>query len=139
MRHMQTRPAQRGVTLIELMIVMVILAIIAAIAIPSYRQQVLKSGRSDAKAALLQTSQTLERCFTRVSTYTGCVVLPVASPEGLYSVTAGEDDEDITATTYQLTATPQAGQAQDTTCGSFTLDQANVRGVSGTGTVEECW
>ena len=138
MRQMQSRSDQRGVTLIELMIVVVILAIIAAIAIPSYRQQVLRSNRSDAKVALMQTVQNLERCFTSNSTYTGCVALPAASPEGIYTV-SGEDDEEITGTTYLLTATPQGGQADDTACGNFTIDQTNDRGITGTGTEDECW
>ena len=139
MRQAQSRSGQYGVTLVELMIVVVIIGIIAMIAIPSYRQQVLRSGRSDAKAALMQTAQNLERCFTSTSTYTACVVLPAASPEGLYSVTAGDDDDEITGTTYLLTATPQDGQAEDTACGSFTIDQANDRGITGTGTEDECW
>ena len=139
MRQIQPRSGQHGVTLVELMIVVVIIGIIAMIAIPSYRQQVLRSGRSDAKAALMQTAQNLERCFTSTSTYTACVVLPAASPEGLYSVTAGDDDDEITGTTYLLTATPQDGQAEDTACGSFTIDQANDRGITGTGTEDECW
>lgn len=140
MRQMQTRGAQRGVTLIELMVVVVILAIIAAIAIPSYRQQVLRSGRSDAKVALMQAVQNLERCFTRNSTYTACYdddpeVFP--SPEGLYEVTV--DVEDIAGAEYDVTAVPQDGQANDTACGNFTIDEDNDRGVTGTGTEDECW
>lgn len=142
MEPVYVRSAQRGVTLVELMVVMVILAIIAAIAIPTYRQQVIRSNRSDAKTALMQTAQTLERCFTRVSTYTGCVVLPVASPEGLYSVSAGEDDEDITGTTYLLTATPQNGQAEDEECQRLEVNEAGVRSAfdaSDGNTTDECW
>jgi type IV pilus assembly protein PilE len=140
MRQMQSRTAQRGVTLIELMIVVVILAIIAAIAIPSYRQQVLRSNRSDAKVALMQTVQNLERCFTRNSTYTACYeddpeTFP-SVPNGLYEVTVDVNDA---GTGYSLTAAPQEGQAQDTVCGNFTIDEDNDRGISGTGTEDECW
>jgi type IV pilus assembly protein PilE len=139
MRTVKGRFAQRGVTLIELMIVVVILAIIAAIAIPTYRQQVLRSNRSDAKVALMQTVQNLERCFTTNSTYTGCYdddPETFASPEELYEVTVDVADS---GTEYNLTAAPQEGQARDTICGNFTLDQANNRDYSGTGTEDECW
>jgi len=134
MRDSAGRKAQRGVTLLELMVVVVIVAIIAAIAIPTYRQQVLRSNRSNAKTILVQTAQNLERCFTRTSTYVGCVVLPVTTAEGLYQANGV-----IAANTYALTATPLGGQAADTACGNFTLNEANVRGVSGTTPANECW
>ncbi len=77
---------QRGVTLIELITVMVIVSILAAIAIPGYRQQMLRTNRTNAKTALTQTAQNLERCFTRTNTYVGCVALPFTTPEGNYQI-----------------------------------------------------
>ena len=47
---MQTR--QRGLTLVELMVVVAVMAIIATIAYPIYTNQVQKSRRADAKVAL---------------------------------------------------------------------------------------
>ena len=60
---------QRGMSLIELMIVVVIVGILAAIAIPSYRAYVIRSNRADAKVALLSTAQNLERCYTNSTPY----------------------------------------------------------------------
>lgn len=135
MRYQSGPNAQRGVTLLELMVVAVIIAILAAIAIPTYRQQVLRSNRSNAKAMLMQAAQVMERCFTTTGTFVGCGVFPVTSPEGLYVVTA----ETPTSTTYVLTATPQGGQVNDTACGNLTLNELDQRGASGTGDDDECW
>ena len=60
---------QAGITLLELMIVVTIVGILAAIAYPSYRQQVIRSTRTEAKVALQQSAQALEKCFTRYMAY----------------------------------------------------------------------
>ena len=134
------KQAQRGVTLIELLIVVTIIGLLAAIAIPSYRQYIVRANRSTAKVLLLQTAQSLERCYTNSTPYAydsaicALVTFPILAPDGTYQVTGVMD-----ATTYTLTATPQAAQALDTKCGNFTLDQTGNKGISGTSTVGECW
>ena len=46
--------SNKGFTLIELMIVVVVIAILASIAIPSYREYVLRSNRRAAQAAMME-------------------------------------------------------------------------------------
>lgn len=130
---------QRGMTLIELVVVMVVVAILAAIAIPSYRQYVVRTNRTDAKTALTQTAQNLERCFTRTNTYVGCVALPFTTPEGTYQINNAAAP---TASAFSLQAVPQGAQAAgDPRCATFTLNQVNARGVTGTlaATPNDCW
>jgi type IV pilus assembly protein PilE len=133
-------PGSRGFTLIELMTVVAIVGILAAIAYPNYMEYVRKGKRTDAKTALLETTQTLERCFTQYSAYNNanCPVAnggTVNSAEGLYTVGVVS-----AATTYTLTATPVAGRAQagDAKCATLTLTHLGVKGATGTAAAE-CW
>jgi type IV pilus assembly protein PilE len=129
-----------GFTLIELMIAVAILAVVMGIAIPSYTQWVIQSGRADGKAELFRVAQVLERCYTRYSTYTAneCAIGDGATTEsekGKYQITV-----DSTAATFTLTAAPQGGQTKDTKCSSLTLTHTGQRGIDGgDGTVDDCW
>jgi type IV pilus assembly protein PilE len=141
------RTDSRGFTLVELMVVIVIASILMAIAIPSYRNSIRKSRRTDAKTALLDLAGREERYNSTVGGYTtaaanlGYGALPSLVGSNYYNinvttVTAG------TATTvpfFSLTATPVVGsdQAKDTACGAFTLTSTGAQTVSGTAT--DCW
>ena len=134
------RPTSRGMTLIELMIVIVIVAILASIAVPSYRQYVLRSHRTEAKAALMNVAAAQEKFYLQNNTYTDNLSdapptglgIPGTTEHGYYTVAieAGADE-----TAFTVTATPTGGQAADTRCASFSIDQAGVK----TATNTDCW
>jgi type IV pilus assembly protein PilE len=142
----RTNPrVQSGVTLLELMAVVAIVAILSTVAVTSYRAYAQRAGRAEAKAALLQEQNNLERCFTRFSAYDDddCAAAAtlegagIASADGRYLIT-GEIEE----TTYELSAEPRAGggMTDDTKCDTLTLNSNNERGIDGgTSTVAECW
>lgn len=66
MKHNRTR----GFTLIEVIIALAVVALLASIALPSFRDQVVKSQRADAKTTMLGVMQQQEAFFTENNTYT---------------------------------------------------------------------
>jgi type IV pilus assembly protein PilE len=130
---------QQGVTLLELMIVVAVVGTLAAIAYPSYRAQVMRSHRTDAKIGMERIAQTMERCYTNSApkTYVGCVASPVNTDNGHYTIVIAP-----TATDFTLTATAIAGQVADKDCRTFTLDSANARGARTAANADNtanCW
>jgi type IV pilus assembly protein PilE len=138
MRHRDYRRA-RGITLIELMVVVVIIGILASIAYPSFQEQVRKTRRADGKVILMETAQRLERCYTRFASYDNAacdVALPVMSEEGFYSVTSTV----LNGTAFTLQAAPQGEQVKDASCGALRLTSTGLQGSQGADTdANECW
>ena len=133
------RKYMRGVTLMELMIVVVVIGILTAIAYPSYRQYAAKAKRNEAKSCLLQIATLQERHYLANNTYTADMTnlgFPVAtnfltdSTSYICTVTAAN------AAAFSATATYQNADAEAGKCATFTID--------GTGTktstpFNDCW
>jgi type IV pilus assembly protein PilE len=141
-----------GFTLIEQMVTVAIVSILATIAVTTYTSQIQKSRRTEAKTALLDLAGREERLFSTTNAYSGDeLFLGYATvstamtnmPFGnrYYTLTAVATNNPPNPPTYTLTASPVAGQSQanDTTCGSFSVNQLGQETVTGTGTAASCW
>ncbi len=142
MTSWRTGRSQRGVTLMELLIVVVVVGILSSLAVPSYQRYVMRAQRASGKSELLATAAALERCFTRLNAYNGadCVAatgLPRTVAEGRYQLQANA----LTAGAFTLWAVPQGQQVKDNECKTLTLNSLNARGVTGgaTQTSQYCW
>ena len=142
---------QKGVTLLELMVVVVIIGIIASIAYPSYTQFIVKSKRTAGSAVLLQVADRQQQFFMDNKQYaTKFSSLGYGSDDIMINddgTIVGASDSrrtykialsGTTATSYTVEARPQLGQAsKDTDCGTMTLTSAGAKGQSGAG--DNCW
>jgi type IV pilus assembly protein PilE len=135
----------RGVTLVELMVVVAVLAVIASIAVPSYRGYMRRAQRADATAALLQVRSAQEKFFLQNGRYAtadefdnakedGGLGFSGTSEHGHYTV----DLPNATATTFTARAQATGGQAADSQCQTFTIDQGGVRTSTPNG-ITTCW
>jgi len=137
----------RGMTLVELMIVVVIVAIIASVAFPSYASLTKQANRTDATRTMQMAAQSLERCYSNSFTYLACNVngtvmndgSTMQTPNQFYTITFAISD----AQDYTLTAVPVAApQTGDTQCTQFTLSSAGAQAaqdVHASDTTTSCW
>lgn len=114
----------RGMTLIELLIVVAIVGILAVIAGPAWNDQVIKSRRADARNTLLAAQIEQEQYRANNLTYaTSMSAMGMGSFDSTtrdyYRVEVVSAD----ATGFLITATPNGNQANDSTCNVFAVRQ----------------
>lgn len=131
------RKSMLGFTLMEVMIVVAIIGILAAIALPSYREYIMRTNRNECSAQMMGMAGALERRFSTLGRYdTGGTpagfTCPTDGGATTYTLTAA-----LAANTFTLTATPAGGQTNDK-CGNLTLTDTGTKGVSKS-TVSACW
>ena len=113
----------RGFSLIELMVVVAIIGILAGIAYPSYTNHVQKTRRSEARIALTEIANRLEKFYSACSTY------PTAYPAGLTATTPNPPPSDCNPTNVAGTGINYSTTATATTPdGNYALTVTDLAG-----------
>lgn len=118
-----------GFTLLELMIAVAIIGILAAIAVPNYRNYLIKANRSAAQQFMLSISNVQEQYLLDNRAYAdtiGAGGLGMTAPDdlsGKYTI-AISGGGTASPTSYEIIATATGSQAAD---GNLTLDNTGAK------------
>jgi len=161
-----TNTQSRGFTLTEILIVIVIVGILSTLAIPSYRNYVMRTNRTVAKVALQELVTKQESYAVDHKVYaadfarlgiagSGAASVAYVGSDGaisrnaagaLYQLALSNTTGTVsscsstgTATDYAFTLTAtRLSDATDTVCGNLCISSGGVRGAS-LGTATDCW
>lgn len=141
----------RGFSLIEIVIVACIATVLLTIALPGYREHLLRTRRAVATSVLVGVLARQEQFFIEHKRYAESLSslgypdspfavdaegnrLTAAAPEGMYLI-------DITTLPegFELQAQPRQAQGADHACGTLTLNWQGVKTVSGIRSAAHCW
>jgi type IV pilus assembly protein PilE len=152
---MMKRRAQGGsVSAIELMVVLAITAVLSTVALPSYREQVVRLRRAEAKAVLLSLMQQQERYASRHNTFIAFSADSTDAdarqfrwwsgkdaPASAYEIEGKACDGEQISACIQLLAKPGTyrvdPQFKDPECGQLTLTSTGDR--QALGPARRCW
>lgn len=129
-------PGYRGVTMLELVVVLAVMAILLAIAVPSYRQYVQRGERADAIRAILAVAGCQERIRLNQGSYDTTRCLDEAEISS-YRIRV-EPVEKTGSSVYTVVASPL--QTEGNSCGALSLDHTGARSISlQEGSLQACW
>lgn len=149
MRRSRLRTA--GFTLAEILTALIVVAVLAALAVPLWRNHLLRVHRADGRAALIEVQTAQDKFFGTHARYASGGEIAAPAPRGLglkavsehgfyrIAVQTSDDGLGFVATAH---ANSTQGQAEDARCIELTLDHVGRRRAvdsSGTDRSADCW
>lgn len=132
-------PLQAGFTLIEIMITVAIIAILAAVAVPVYRDYVVRSRIPEATSGLAARQVRMEQYFQDTRTYVGAPDCTLNTTDSQFFNYSCATSPAPSATAFVLQAVGKGGMAGFT----YTVNQSSQRATTavptGWTTSATCW
>ncbi len=133
--------AVRGLTLIEIMVVLALVGILASIALSSYQSNARKTRRYAAESCLMEQAQYMQRYYTTASnpmTYQAASLPAATCMTNLASYYAFSLTSASQA--FSVQAVASGTQTGDTDCRTLALNQAALQSSSSaSATTTGCW
>ena len=129
---LESKKRLRGITLIEMVVVVSIIGILVAIAYPQYLDRTMKAKRVDAKAALLGLAAEQEKFFLKNNRF-AATLEEMGNPtteNGYYTLSlssASDTEYVLTATADDGNGSAQTGQELDEDCRKFSINQVGQK------------
>ena len=140
-RNIMNNKKKRGMTLVELAIVLAIVAILASVVLPSWNSQVQKARRADARNTLIFVQVEQEKYRADNGRYA-----PSMSALGLSTYNSTSRDYynvsivSSSTTAFVASAAPNTNRGQDNDlCGTFAVDQSGPNESGLYAAISECW
>ena len=133
--------AQRGFTLIEVLVVVAIIGILTGIAYPTYRDYIFRGHRSQAKAVLVSLANNAERYYRMHNRYGNPTQMNRVGLTDERAKVAGRYRlrwDRISVDTYRYHFTAIGDQRRDSDCPYLIIDQNTLASATGIGEESLC-
>lgn len=141
----------RGFTLAEVLTALAVVAALVAIAIPTWRNHMMRVRRADAMTALTTLQAEQDRFFGKHARYADAASMSAKPPEGLgrpatsehgYYAIELQTAADGLSYSASARAVARSGEGTDARCALFSIDHLGIRracAADGTDRSADCW